>query len=99
MCYELQNDYQHGKKAKVLKIATIQQTTQNIFFAHTDGVLAPWSAHTRPSSQPHIGMSRNSPAHVLGGRGEFFRTSGPSSFRATAVQINFPSVQSTIDHY
>ena len=76
MCYELQNVYQHGKKAEVLIIA-----------------------HTRPSSQPHIGMSRNSPAHVLGGRGEFFRTSGPSSFRATAVQINFPSVQSTIDHY
>ena len=85
MCYELQNDYQHGKKAKVLKIATIQQTTQNVFFAHTDGVLAPWSAHTRPSSQPPIGMHRNSPAHILGGRCGFFGTSHPSGLHATAV--------------
>ena len=28
------------------------------------GVLAPGSAHTRPSAQPPIDMSRNFPAHV-----------------------------------
>ena len=60
------------------------------------GVLAPGSAHARPSARPPIDTSGNCSAHLSGeGQGATFQAIGPSGVRALPLAAGI----SKIGHY